>query len=123
MSAIDFPEHVIVTRCKTRTNSSITHGRHGVIKRVFTRAAFSRSTLPIGQWTTTDGHLYTSVPVPAADIPQHYTITSRPYGKTGKIWTVLRDGVELPLAFYLRKRDAQERIKRNAAGKDTINVA
>ena len=92
-------------------------------------------------WTTTDGHRYTSVPInPPMPIPARYatcediggrlcyvrgryTIVREPYVGTSFTYTVLRDCKELPLASYSRLKDAKERVARNAAGEDVVNVA
>lgn len=98
-------------------------------------------TLDSRHWSTTDGHLHTSVPttVPvdwkprAADagltyVSGAYTIArtryaSTRYASTGYTYTVFRDGVELSLGFYSRLRDAKERAVSNAEGRDVVNVA
>ena len=94
-------------------------------------------------WTTADGHRYTSVPVnppliePARYITCQdvrgrlcytrgpYTIVREPYCRTTSFtYTVLRDGIEVSgLACYSRLMDAKERVERNAAGLDVVNVA
>jgi hypothetical protein len=88
-------------------------------------------------WTTTDGHLHTSVPaeVPVAWRAHYlasglvymsgvYAIRRRSYGWTKYSYAVLREGVELPLGgTYSRLKDAKERAVKNAEGKDRVNVA
>lgn len=87
-------------------------------------------------WTTTDGHLHTSVPTTVpVDWKQKYTddgltyvsgpysIRRDPYCRTGYTYTVYRDGVDLGLAFYSRLRDAKARAVTNAEGRDVVNVA
>jgi hypothetical protein len=44
-----------------------------------------------------------------------YEIRRTPYGKSRWTYTVLRDGIELPLALYSRKKDAEARIREDVA--------
>lgn len=90
-------------------------------------------------WTSEDGHLHVSVPtaVPTIWIRRGtgsemsylsqdgtYEIRHRAYGKTQWTYTLLRDGVELPLAsIYSRLMDAKERAIKNARGQDRVGVA
>jgi hypothetical protein len=79
----------------------------------------------LAQWVMVRPHLYFSVAVPCVVHPSlwPYEIIRRRYGKTGWTYTVFRDGRELPLAFYSRKKDAEARIRQNAAGLDTVHIA
>lgn len=80
------------------------------------------------------GKDYVSV---AAQVPTRWT---RGYSKQGKMiytfgqytilrhkadgpYTVFRMGVELPLSFYGRLKDAKERAVKNARGGDRMHVA
>jgi hypothetical protein len=90
-------------------------------------------------WTTVDGHMHVSVPTGVPEIwiqrrvgaglsyfsqDEVYEIRRRAYGKTQWSYTLLRDGVELPLAsIYSRLMDAKERAVKNARGQDRVGVA
>ncbi len=86
-------------------------------------------------WSTRDGRRYISVPtrIPTGWTPAEtkgrlvyvsgvYTIVRKPYGKS-YTFTVCRDGIDLPLAFYSRLKDAKSRAVQNAQGRDVVNVA
>jgi hypothetical protein len=90
-------------------------------------------------WTSTDGHRFTSVPTEIPGTPWKIghdgqgrrTYTSGAYmivrtvvsGGTNRTYEVFRDGEELPLSFTGRFRWAEERAVRNARGLDVMNVA
>lgn len=66
------------------------------------------------------------------DIPAHvkfayvcgeYMIYTFKYGSTGTSYTVLRQGVELPLSLYGRLKDAKGRARQNARGEDRMHLA
>lgn len=88
-------------------------------------------------WTTEDGHRHVSVPteVPVkwsihrlasglTYISGTYVIRRDHYVGSRYMYTVLRQGVELPLGgLYSRLKYAKERAVRNAEGRDVVNVA
>lgn len=52
-----------------------------------------------------------------------YEIRAVSYGKTGRSYTVWRQGVELPLSLTGLLRDAKARAVKNARGEDRMHVA
>ena len=52
-----------------------------------------------------------------------YEIRAVSYGKTGRSYTVWRQGVELPLSLTGLLREAKARAVENARGEDRMNVA
>jgi hypothetical protein len=89
-------------------------------------------------WVTEDGHLHVSVPaeVPVKwrrkrdeDDPRLLAYISGPYEilhvahGAKRIYWVYREETQLPMAFYSRLIDAQDRAVKNARGEDRMNVA
>jgi hypothetical protein len=87
-------------------------------------------------WTSTDGHRFTSVPTEIPGAPWRIgidgrgrrTYTSGAYVivrtvGSNRTYEVFRDGELLHLSFTGRFRWAEERAVRNARGLDVMNVA